>query len=295
MELARLCAQLDSVQSILPPAPPSASAIVPPSGADFVHSTSAGEGLTPSERADLERIARCNPSRRAKVDRRPVEVPDSDTEELFDGQNTIRLPRITNATRLLAFDGSHVLVDAPKPLWLPYMFLRHDCPTLNWKPALENRLRSLRFAPAPPSSKGALRVAINELRQVQFLHYYPQGERVMYTMVGVNGKKERKTIRGLAPIRHLADTPVLRDFVHAQKERIEAEGKGDAPGVIERLGLDLEHDDAAPALNAEEEHAFIFGRVEPQPPRKRARMLSQKEAARILVDMMRGSGGHDGW
>ena len=283
MELARLCAQLDSIQSVLPPAPPSASAIVPPSGADFMHSS--GEALTQSERADLERIARCNPSRRAKADRLPVEEPDSDTEELADGTNIIRLPRITNKTRLLAFDGSHVLVDAPKPLWLPYMFLRHDCPTLNWKPALEKRLRSLRFAPAPPSSKGALRVAINELRQVQFLHYYPQGERVMYTMVGVNGKKERTTIRGLAPIRHLADTPVLQDFVRAQKERIEAEGKGDAPGVIERLGLDLAHDDAAPALNADVEHAFIFGRVE-EPPRKRARVLSQKEAARILVDMM---------
>jgi hypothetical protein len=283
MELARLCAQLDSIQSVLPPAPPSASAIVPPSGADFVHSS--GEALTQSERADLERIARCNPSRRAKADRLPVEEPDSDTEELFDGKDVIRLPRITNATRFLAFDGSHVLVDAPRPLWVPYMFLRHDCPTLKRKAAFEERLRPLRFAPAPPSSKGALRVAINELRQVQFLHYYPQGERVMYTMVSGKGKKERTTFRGLAPIRHLADTPVLQDFVRAQKERIEAEGKGDAPGVIERLGLDLAHDDAAPALNADVEHAFIFGRVE-EPPRKRARVLSQKEAARILVDMM---------
>jgi hypothetical protein len=286
MEIARL---LDSVQSMLP-SQPSPTSIVPPSGADFVHSTSSVvQDITPEERAFLESFARKNPSRSAKTGKRFLDAPDSDTEELLDGNEIIRLPRITNAAQFLAFDGTHVLVDnTPKMLWVPYMFLRYDCPSLKNKKQLEEKLLQLRTAPVP--SGQASRIAINELRQVQFVQYYPREERVMYTMLSAKGKKQ-VSYRGLTPISQLADTAALREFVSAQKELIESMGKGNRSNVVQQLGLRLRHDDMTPQLDPDEEYAFLFGGKEAQPPRKRVRAAQKPrdevEAASILVMLSR--------
>jgi hypothetical protein len=286
MEIARLCAQLDSVQSMLPQPP---SPIVQPSGADFVHAATASrvaQALTPDECADLERIARCNPPRRAKSTKILKDVDHSDTEELVDGDSgkVYSVPRITNSTEFLAYDGSHVLVNVPdgESLWVPYMFLRYGCRSLTQKSKFEKRLAGLLPIPTPPSYAALTRMAINELRQVRFLHYYPRKDLVLYAI---------DNAKGLAPVGQLADTHPLRDFIHTQKERIEAEG-GDKRGVIKRLGLGLKHDDATPQLDADEEYAFMFGtpskkKSAQRSTRKRARSEEEEEAVSILMMLMR--------
>lgn len=298
-----LCNQLDSIQSMLPAPSSSLSSIAPATASSFVHAATepppASAELTPAERIELERIARCNPRRQAQPSKSLKDTDHSDTEEFVNEEDgsVLRLPHITNYTPLLAYDGSHVLVGGEdrKPLmWLPYMYLRYGCRAMNKKSRFEARLLELR----PGQEYSALpRIAANELRQVQYLHYYPRGERVLYKIGNA---------RGLAPVKELADVPALKEFIRQQKALIEAEdGSTKRSTAIRRFGLGLKHDDVTPQLNADEEYAFMFEAggskkrrvhfLEPtadeQPAKKRscaeaARSNSEEEAAAILMEMM---------
>jgi len=319
MEITMICNQLDSIQSILPAAPPSpVSAIAPVSATSFVHSTAASAppplipDLTPAERAELERIARCNPRRAAQPKKSLKEADHSDTEQLFDEKEgtIISLPHINNSTRLLAFDGTHVLVgdadamvdeDAKPKYWVPYMFMRYGCRALSRKAVFEAKLMELRKAPANPDHSALPRIAINELRPVKYMHYYPRDERVLYLIGGA---------KGLAALKDLADTPALKEFVCKRKaliEELKAEKEHDRARIVKKLGLHFKHDDVTPQLDESEEYDFIFAPARPEKKRARvhfestvvgpapkktcaeaARTTSETEVAAILLEMMSG-------
>lgn len=278
----------------------------------FLHSTAAEApppsipDLTPAERAELERIARCNPPRARKQRKSLKETEHSDTEEFLNDEDgtIIRLPHIDNSTHFIAFDGTHVLVqgDDGKLVWVPYMYLRYACRSLSKKADFEARLIELLKLPANPDHSALPRIAVNDVRLVKFMGYYPRGDLVLYHI---------GSVKGLARLKDLTQTRDLKEFIRKQKELIEdlkRDTKLNKAQIIRKLGLGLKHDDFTPQLDADEEYDFIFAKpaagkkrlrvhfestvVGPEPKRtscaEAARTASETEAAAILLEMMGG-------